>query len=161
MTAEGQLKEEHVDIVSNYIKDVESKKSNAYMLTISRDGENPVRTIIFYTNAIEAAEAYNMYNDWGFAKQYLTVTLYEPSGVINQKVFKRNQAGDPTFLRQNYYDFSSILKNLKPYLEKEVYENACIKAAASFAKDNWRFNPERFLSDLGVDKKIEEVTQRD
>lgn len=161
MTSEGQLRQEHSDVVADYIKDVESKRSNAYMLTISRDGETPVRTIIFYNNAIEAAEAYNMYNDWGFAKQYLTVTLYEPSGVINQKVFKRNQAGDPTFLRQNYYDFSSILKNLKPYLEKEVYENACMEAAISFSKDNWRFNAERFLSDLGVNKKIQEGIQHD
>jgi hypothetical protein len=150
-----QLKPEHSDIVSEYLNSVKQKNANAYMLTISRDGEDPVRTIIFYNNAIEAAEAYNLYNDWGFAKQYLTVTLYEPSGIINQKVFKRNQAGDPTFLRQNYYDFSSILKELKPYLEKEVYENACIKAATSFAKDNWRFNPERFLSDLEIDKKVE------
>lgn len=151
----GQLKPQHSDIVNEYLENVKSKKANAYMLTISRDGEDPVRTIIFYNNSIEAAEAYNMYNDWGFAKQYLTVTLYEPNGVVNQKVFKRNQAGDPTFLRQNYYDFSSILKELKPYLEKEIYEKAAIKAATSFAKDNWRFNPERFLNDLEIDKKIE------
>lgn len=151
----GQLKPQHSDIVNEYLENVKSKKANAYMLTISRDGEDPVRTIIFYNNSIEAAEAYNMYNDWGFAKQYLTVTLYEPNGVVNQKVFKRNQAGDPTFLRQNYYDFSSILKELKPYLEKEIYEKAAIKVATSFAKDNWRFNPERFLNDLEIDKKIE------
>ena len=161
MTLEGQLKQEHSDVVADYIRDVQSKKSNAYMLTISRDGETPVRTIIFYNNAIEAAEAYNMYNDWGFAKQYLTVTLYEPNGVVNQKVFKRNQAGDPTFLRQNYYDFSNILKTLKPHLEKELYEDACIKAATSFAKDNWRFDPDRFLNDLQVSKKTEDHIKYD
>jgi hypothetical protein len=161
VTSEGQLKQEHSDVVADYIRDVQSKKSNAYMLTISRDGETPVRTIIFYTNAIEAAEAYNMYNDWGFAKQYLTVTLYEPNGVVNQKVFKRNQAGDPTFLRQNYYDFSNILKTLKPHLEKELYEDACIKAATSFAKDNWRFDPDRFLNDLQVSKKTEDHIKYD
>lgn len=147
----GQLKPQHSDIVNEYLENVKNKKANAYMLTISRDGENPVRTIIFYNNSIEAAEAYNMYNDWGFAKQYLTVTLYEPNGVVNQKVFKRNQAGDPTFLRQNYYDVSDVLKSIKPHLDKELYEQACLKIASSFAKDNWRFNPERFLAELEVD----------
>lgn len=153
----GELRPEHSDVVSEYLNSVKQKNANAYMLTISRDGESPVRTIIFYNTAIEAAEAYNMYNDWGFAKQYLTVTLYEPNGVVNQKVFKRNQAGDPTFLRQNYYDFSNILKTLKPYLEKEVYEDACVKAATSFAKDNWRFDPDRFLNDLQISKKSEDI----
>lgn len=151
MTAAGQLKNEHVDVVANYIKDVERKNATSYMLTISRDGESPVRTIIFYDNVIDASEAYNMYKDWGFAKQYLTVTLYEPSGKVNQKVFKRNQAGDPTFLRQNYYDVSDALKEIKVFLDKDVYEKTCLKIATSFAKDNWRFNPERFLSELGVD----------
>ncbi len=147
----GELKPQHLDIVNEYLESVKNKKANAYMLTISRDGEDPVRTIIFYNTAIEAAEAYNMYNDWGFAKQYLTVTLYEPNGVVNQKVFKRNQAGDPTFLRQNYYDISDALKLIKTHLDKELYEQTCLKIASSFAKDNWRFNPERFLAELEVD----------
>jgi hypothetical protein len=150
----GELKQEHTDLVSAYLQGVSLKNQTAYMLTISRDGEEPVRTIIFYNSAIEAAEAYNMYNDWGFAKQYLTVKLYEPSGKINEKVFKRNQAGDPTFLRQNYYDVSDILLRLKPLLEVEVYEKACLDIATSFAKDNWRFNPERFLQTLGINNKI-------
>ena len=141
----GQLKQEHHDVVKDYLDAVESKKGNSYMLTIARDGEEPARSIIFFPNAIEAAEAYNMYNDWGFAKQYLTVTLYEPNGIVNKKVFKRNQAGDPTFLRQNYYDVSAALKAIRSSLDKELYEQTCLKIATSFAKDNWRFNPERFL----------------
>ena len=150
----GELKQEHTDLVSAYLQGVALKNQTAYMLTISRDGEDPVRTIIFYNNAIEAAEAYSMYSDWGFAKQYLTVKLYEPSGKINEKVFKRNQAGDPTFLRNNYYDIIEVLLRLKPVLEKDIYEKACIDIATSFAKDNWRFNPERFLENLKVDHKI-------
>jgi len=150
----SSLKPEHIDMVEQYLKSVKDKSSNAYMLTIARDGEDPVRTIIFYQNAIEAAEAYNMYNDWGFAKQYLTVKLYEPSGKINEKVFKRNQAGDPTFLRQNYVDISNVLIALKPLLEESVYQKACIDVCTSFAKDNWRFDPERFLNNLGIDIKL-------
>lgn len=150
----SSLKPEHSDMVEQYLQSVKDKISNAYMLTIARDGEDPVRTIIFYQNAIEAAEAYNMYNDWGFAKQYLTVKLYEPSGKINEKVFKRNQAGDPTFLRQNYVDISNVLISLKPLLEESVYQKTCIDVCTSFAKDNWRFDPERFLNNLGIDVKL-------
>ncbi len=149
MTSAGQLKQEHGDVVANYLQDVERKNANSYMLTISRDGESPVRTIIFYDNALDASEAYNMYKDWGFAKQYLTVTLYEPSGKVNQKVFKRNQAGDPTFLRQNYYDIIDVLNELKPMIPQDIYDISCKKIAESFAKDNWRFDPERFLKSVG------------
>ena len=149
-----ELNQSHTDLVSAYLQGVALKNQTAYMLTISRDGEEPVRTIIFYNNAIEAAEAYNMYSDWGFAKQYLTVKLYEPSGKVNEKIFKRNQAGDPTFLRNNYYDIAEVLLRLKPVLERDIYEKACIDIAKSFAKDNWRFDPERFLENLSVFYKI-------
>jgi hypothetical protein len=151
---DSSLNPTHTDMVSEYLKSINNNQNQAYMLTIARDGEEPVRTIIFYQNAIEAAEAYNMYNDWGFAKQYLTVKLYEPSGKINEKVFKRNQAGDPTFLRQNYTDVSNVLITLKPLLEESVYQKSCIDICTSFAKDNWRFDPERFLKNLGIDVKL-------
>lgn len=150
-----QLRSQHSDMVSAYLTEVKNKQATAYMLTIARDGEEPVRTIIFYENAIDAAEAYNMYNDWGFAKQYLTVRLYEPTGKVNEKVFKRNQAGDPTFVRKNYVDMTNILKKIKPLITSEIYEETVLEMAKSFAKDNWRFDPERFLKNLGVDKKYE------
>ena len=156
MSAEGQLNSKHFEVVDEYLQQVNLKKATSYMLTIARDGESPVRTIIFYDNAIEAAEAYNMYKDWGFSKQYLTVTLYEPSGRINQKVFKRNQAGDPTFLRQNYYEITDALNILKNECSQETFEKASIKIAKSFSKDNWRFNPDRFLENLGIDKKVQD-----
>jgi hypothetical protein len=150
----SELNPEHQNMVDNYINGVNNKNINHYMLTIARDGESPVRSILFFTSAIEAAEAYNMYSDWGFAKEYLTVKLYEPTGKINEKILKRNQAGDPTFLRQNYIDVASVLNDLKPLLQQEVYESSCIKIMESFAKDNWRFNPERFLNILGINKTL-------
>ena len=152
-----QLKPEHSKMVDEYLESVKNNSTNVYMLTIARDGESPVRSIIFFTNAIEAAEAYNMYNDWGFAKNYLTIRLYEPSGNINEKIFKINQAGDTNFLIKNYIDITNILLEIKPFISKEIYEDACIKIMTSFAKDNWRFDPERFMINLGIDKNYKEL----
>jgi hypothetical protein len=152
-----QLKPEHEEIVNKYIEDCKNNQISHYMITISRDGEKPARTIIFYGDVIEAVEAYNMYKDWGFAKQYLTVCLYEPSGKINTKVFKRNQAGDPTFLRQNYIDVTDALLDSKPFMPSDIYDDLCIKIMKSFAKDNWRFNPERFLENLKISKSVNEL----
>jgi hypothetical protein len=152
---EDQLKAGHVDMVSDYINEVNNKTATSYMLTIARDGESPVRTIIFYDNSLEAAEAYNKYTDWGFARNYLTVNLYEPTGRINQKVLKRNQAGECTFVRQDYIDVENILLSFKDKIDKEIYDDLVFKIMAVFAKDSWRFNPERFLSILGVATKID------
>lgn len=150
----SELKPSHKLMVDQYIEDVKNNNASAYMLTIARDGEQPVRTIIFYTNAIEAAEAYNKYTDWGFAKNFLTVRLYEPNGVVNEKVLKRNQAGECTFIRKDYYDIQKILFETKNYIDKNIYDKLCISIMAVFAKDNWRFNPERFLKDLDVDHTL-------
>lgn len=143
-------------MVEEYCESVKNKTADSYMLTIARDGESPVRTIIFFQNAIEAAEAYNKYFDWGFARNYLTVTLHEPSGKINQKILKRNQAGESTFIRQDYIDIENILLNFKDKIETSVYDDLGFKIMTVFAKDSWRFNPERFLEILGIKKNIEE-----
>jgi hypothetical protein len=148
------LKLSHTVMVDDYLQSVKNRTADSYMLTIARDGELPVRTIIFFTNAIEAAEAYNKYFDWGFAKNYLTVHLYEPSGLINKKVLKRNQAGECTFIRQDYIDIENILLLFKNSIEKNVYDDLVFKVMTVFAKDSWRFDPERFLSVLGVDRTI-------
>ena len=152
---EDQLKEEHVDMVSQYVNEVQNKTATSYMLTIARDGESPVRTIIFYDNAIDAAEAYNKYVDWGFARNYLTVHLYEPSGKVNKKVLTRNQAGECTFVRQDYIDVENVLLSFKSSISSEVFDSLAFELMKIFAKDSWRFNPERFLTVLGVEKKLE------
>ena len=149
-----QLKPNHDDIVNDYIKNSASGSIGHYMITVSRDGESPVRSIISFDNQKQALEGYEMYQDAGFAKEYLTVSLYEPSGKINTKVLRRNHAGDPSFVRQNYIDTVEALHSVKDKLNKEDYETLCIKIVTSFAKDNWRFSADRFLKQLEIEREL-------
>ena len=144
----------HFEIVNDYIKNSKEGKIDHYMITVSRDGESPVRSIISFDNLEQALEGYEMYQDAGFAKDYLTVSMYEPSGKINTKVLKRNHAGDPSFVRQNYIDTVDALHKVKDKLNKEDYEDLCIKIVTSFAKDNWRFSADRFLKQLEIERKL-------
>lgn len=150
----SELNPMHADIVNNYIKDLKEGKVSHYMITVSRDGESPARSIISFDNEKQANEGYEMYQDAGFAKDYLTVSMYEPSGNIKIKVLKRNHAGDPSFVRQNYIDTVEALHSLKDKLDKKDYEDVCIKIITSFAKDNWRFNAERFLKQLEIERTL-------
>ena len=47
-----------------------------------------------------------------------------------------------------------VLHSLKDKLKKEDYEEACIKIVKSFAKDNWRFDVERFLKQLEIEREL-------
>jgi len=150
----SEINPAHADIISNYINDSKDGKLGHYMITVSRDGESPARSIISFDNIQQALEGYEMYQDAGFAKEYLTVSLYEPSGKVSTKVLKRNHAGDPSFVRQNYIDTVEALHALKDKLDKQDYEDVCIKIVNSFAKDNWRFSADRFLKQLEIDKEL-------
>jgi hypothetical protein len=150
----GELKLEHEDIVNNYIEAAAERKALGYMVTTSRDGEYPARSIFYYDSIHDAVDGYNMYQDAGFAKNYLTVSLYEPCGNVSSKVLKRNQAGDPSFVRQNYVDVTNALYLVKDKLNKEDYEKLCVDIVTSFAKDNWRFDAQRFLNKLEIDVEI-------
>jgi hypothetical protein len=141
-------------MVNEYINNSKEGKVNHYMITVSRDGESPVRSIISFDNLEQALEGYEMYQDAGFAKDYLTVSLYQPSGNTLTKVLKRNHAGDPSFVRQNYIDTVEALHSVKDKLSKEDYEEMCIIIVTSFAKDNWRFSADRFLKQLEIDKEL-------
>lgn len=141
-------------MVDKYLEDCKNNSVTHYMLTIARDGESPVRSILFYSNVVEAVQGYEMYQDAGFASRYLTVSLYEPTGKVNTKILQRNQAGDPSFVRQNYIDVTAALLQLQDKLDKKDYEDICIKMCTSFGKDNWRFNTERFLNNLKIEKVL-------
>jgi hypothetical protein len=144
----------HHDIVRDYVQGSKEGRVNHYMITVSRDGESPVRSIISFDNLAQALEGYEMYQDAGFAKEYLTVSLYEPSGKINTKVLKRNHAGDPSFVRQNYIDTVEALHKVKDKLDKNDYEELCMSIVTSFAKDNWRFSADRFLKQLEIEREL-------
>jgi hypothetical protein len=144
----------HDTLVNDYIKNSKDGKVTHYMITVARDGESPVRSIISFDNVEQALEGYEMYQDAGFAKDYLTVSLYQPSGMVTTKVLKRNHAGDPSFVRQNYIDTVEALHSVKDKLSKEDYEDLCIKIVTSFAKDNWRFSAERFLKQLEIEREL-------
>ena len=150
----NELNTTHTDMVNDYLDNAKLGKVSHYIITVSRDGEVPVRSIISFDTIDQALEGYNMYQDAGFAKEYLTVSLYEPSGKITKKVLKRNHAGDASFVRQNYIDTVDALYSLKNKLDKKDYEDVCLKIVTSFAKDNWRFNAERFLKQLEIEREI-------
>jgi hypothetical protein len=150
----SELKPEHDEIVNSYINSAKTGSVSHYMITVARDGESPVRSIISFENIDQAKEGYEMYKDAGFAKNYLTVSLYEPSGNVTTKVLRRNHAGDPSFVRQNYIDTVEALHEVKDKLNKEDYERLCIKIVTSFAKDNWRFDSDRFLNQLEIERKL-------
>lgn len=152
----NELKPSHQDMIDEYLQNAKSGKVFHYIITVSRDGESPVRSIISFDNVIDAVAGYEMYKDAGFAKNYLTVSLYEPSGKINTKVLKRNQAGDPSFVRQNYIDVTNALLQIKDKLSEEDFEILCIRIGTSFGRDNWRFNIERFFDNLGIKAKAQD-----
>lgn len=151
---QGELKPSHYDIVNDYISQAKQKAAQHYMLTIARDGESPVRSIYFYDNAVDAAKGYEAYQDWGFAKDYLTVELYEPTGKIHSKILRRPRGGECTFERAQYYQVSDIINILKPKVDEEAFNYLAYEFAKLFSKDNQRFNPERFLETLGYTGEI-------
>jgi hypothetical protein len=139
------LNYKNIDIVKQYCEDVKNKNQTSYMLTIARDGEEPARSIYFYTDAIKAAEGYNAYSDWGFSKEYLTVELFEPSGKKTSKVIHRIKGGDCSFVRQNYYDVSAALLKIKNFVPDNYYNDLVYDISLIFAKDNERFDSIRFF----------------
>lgn len=146
----NELKDEHAEIVAQY--KLQSKSSLSYMLTIARDGESPVRSIYYFNNALDAVHAYNRYQDHGFSKEYLTVTLYEPNGQIQEKILKRPPAGECSFVRQNYIDCAKLLLSIKTDIDLETYEKIVNGLALIFSQDNPRFDENRFFNQTQINQ---------
>lgn len=146
-------------MVEDYKSQVQSGEAKHYMLTIARDGESPVRSIYFYGDAIDAAKGYEAYTDWGFAKEFLTVELYEPTGRVHSKVLRRPRGGECVFHRVQYYQVSEILSNIADKMPQEDYNYLVLELAKLFSRDNQRFNEERFLENLGYIGEINDRPQ--
>lgn len=141
-------------MVEDFRAQVRDRTADAYMLTIARDGESPARSIYFYDNAIEAAAGYEEYFDWGFAKDFLTVVLYEPNGKVHEKVLKRPRGGECTFVRDDYIEATAIFSFVKASIPEDTYNHLVFEFAKMFSKDNQRFDHERFLARTGYTGEI-------
>lgn len=140
--------------VEDFRKKVSEGAGDSYMLTISRDGESPVRSIYFYDNAVDAAIGYEAYTDWGFAKDFLTVELYEPNGKTHSKILHRPRGGECVFHREQYHQITDILSKVQESVDEYAWNYMTHELARLFSKDNQRFNQERFLTAVGFTGEI-------
>ena len=63
-------------------------KEYLYAVTVSYDGK-PVHWTGRYADALSAVNEFNKHIDWGFADEYATVNLSEPSGKMHTRTFYR------------------------------------------------------------------------
>jgi hypothetical protein len=153
----SELKSEHISVVDNFLKE-NLNGSTHYMLTIARDGESPARSIYHYNSPIDVTDAYNKYTDWGFAKDYLTVTMYGPGGQLAQKVNRRSSGGsqgDCTFVREDYIKAEKIILKYKNEMAEESYTSLVKDFAGLFSRDNIRFNVSRFFKETECEEVFE------
>jgi len=59
-----------------------------YAVTVAYDSQ-PVHWTGRYADALSAVNTFNSFEDWGFADEYATVNLSEPSGKMHTKLFYR------------------------------------------------------------------------
>ena len=64
------------------------EKDYLYAVTCSYDGNAP-KWVARFDNALDAVNCYNSFTDWGFADEYSTINLSEPSGKMHTKNFYR------------------------------------------------------------------------
>jgi hypothetical protein len=151
-----KLPDYNSELIALFKRETAEGKNQAYMVTIARDGESPVRSIYRFDNAVDAAAGYAAYTDWGFAKDYLTVELYEPTGRVHTKVLRRPRGGECVFVRQDYHEATEIIKNLKDKVSGEAYDYLVREFGKLFSKDNQRFDYERFVQSLDSDASLED-----
>jgi hypothetical protein len=61
-----------------------------YSVTSTNDSEPQPKWTGRYSNALDAVNVYNSFIDHGFANEYRTVNLAEPSGKLHTKILYRN-----------------------------------------------------------------------
>ena len=60
-----------------------------YTVTVTYDNVPSPQWIGRYSDALSAVDEFNKHVDWGFADEYATVNLSEPSGKMHTRVFYR------------------------------------------------------------------------
>ena len=60
-----------------------------YSVTTTNDSETKPNWIGRYSDALSAVEVYQRFVDVGFANEYVTVNLSEPSGKMHTKIIDR------------------------------------------------------------------------
>jgi hypothetical protein len=65
-------------------------KEYLYSVTCINDSERTPSWIGRYENALDAVNAFNSFTDHGFALEYRTVNLSEPSGKMHTRTFYRS-----------------------------------------------------------------------
>lgn len=130
------------------------KEDYLFMLTITRDQTSESKGSVYqYNSAIDAVNGYMEYKDWGQAKDYLTVRLYEPNGEMTEKILSRPPAGENVFIREQYIKAETALLNVKDYLDPPVYDSLVKEFAKIFGKDSRRFDEKRFF-EITESKKV-------
>jgi hypothetical protein len=60
-----------------------------YTVTVTYDNVPSPQWIGRYSDALSAVDEFNKHVDWGFADEYATVNLSEPSGKMHTRIFYR------------------------------------------------------------------------
>ena len=100
-----------------------------------------------------ALEAYGRYTNFGFAKEFLDVCLYEPTGEFHTKTLRRPPAGECSYIRENYVQASELILSFKDEISSQQYSKLVEGFALIFSQDNIRFNSERFFEELNYTKE--------
>ena len=61
-----------------------------YSVTSTNDNSPSPEWVGRYSDALSAVEVFQKFVDFGYAKEYRTINLSEPSGKMHTKVFYRN-----------------------------------------------------------------------
>jgi len=69
-----------------------TKMEYLYAITATYDSAKTPHWIGRYSDAVSAVSEWNKIVDWGFASEYATYNLSEPSGKMHTKIFYRSGA---------------------------------------------------------------------
>jgi hypothetical protein len=75
---------------------------NNYKFIIAVVEDNSPTQYFQFSNALDAVNSYNSFNDYGNAKEVRTIVLTEPNGQIHQKMFRAKRTLATVIKRESY-----------------------------------------------------------